>query len=75
MKNRVTEPNKKLKAIDVSFLVGKKPVKFTILTNVKQDEMLAVMENWIARTNTYSCKSLVNYINTKSQYGFKAEMP
>ena len=73
-KNIVTEPNKKLKDLNVSFLINGSPVSFDILTNVKQDEMEAVIINWIARTSKFTAKSLVNYINTKNHYGFKAEL-
>lgn len=46
----------------------------TFMTNVKFDELDAVMDNWEARTDEYTVESLVDYINSKSHYGFKAEL-
>lgn len=73
--NIVTEPNKKLYNLKINFSVSGKPVSFDIITNVKENEMYAVLENWFARTNKYTQKSLINYINTKNKYGFQAVAP
>ncbi len=43
-----------------------------IWANIKYDELLPVVSNWLVRTNDYSPHSLVDYINSKAHYGFKA---
>ena len=72
--NIVTEPDKKLNSFTVKFNVGTRKVEFVILANIKEPEIYAVLDNWFARTENYTADSLVNYINSKSHYGFKATL-
>lgn len=72
--NIVTEPDKSLNSFTITFNVGKRKVEFIILANIKETEMEPVLENWFARTEDYTAISLVNYINSKSHYGFKATL-
>ena len=77
MGNIVTSPNEKINSLSINFNIGKgkkmKKVSFDISTNIKEDEMGAVLDNWFARTDEYTKESLVEYINSKSHYGFKAK--
>lgn len=43
-----------------------------IWANIRYNEIYPVVSNWLVRTKDYSAQSLVNYINSKSHYGFKA---
>lgn len=53
----------------VSFQVEKEPVDFSIVHNINPNDGMGSIEdaldNWLARTNEYTAKSLVNYINSK----------
>lgn len=58
-----------------------KPVELTFLANIKEDEVDAVISNWLPRIEAETAepqdllKDLVRYINSKSHFGFKAEIP
>lgn len=73
-KNIVTEPTSKMNSFTIKFKVGKKSVKVDFFANIASDEIMAVFNNWTARTEEYTSQSLVNYINSKSHYGFKATL-
>lgn len=73
-KNIVSYPDDKMNDMCIAFNLDGKQISFNILTNVKDDEMYPVLDNWLARTNKYTDKSLVDYINSKSKYGFKAKL-
>ena len=73
-KNIVSGPADRLLDTTVQMNIGKKRVEWRFLTNVKKDEMDAVIQNWSTRTSTYTLSSLVEYINSKSDYGFEARL-
>ena len=73
-KNIVTSPDEQLNDLTVKFNLNDKPFKFDILTNIKENEIGPVLENWAARTGKYTVQSFVDYINSKSHYGFKAKV-
>lgn len=53
----------------VKFTVDGKPVKFEIIHNLAtQNYKLEgpLLDNWLARTETFDCEDLVKYINSKS---------
>lgn len=73
-KNIVTEPTNEMNSFTIEFKVGKKSVKLDFFANIAVDEIMAVFDNWTARTEEYTSQSFVNYINSKNQYGFKATL-
>jgi len=77
MGNIVTAPSEKMNDLELSFKISYKTGKeetlvFNIRTNIKPDDMEVVMENWLVRTEEYTVESLVEYINSKSKFGFIA---
>lgn len=59
---------------------GKKGIEIRVMANIKKDELFPVVQNWLARVKYplvefVTPQSLVDYINSKSAYGFKAELP
>lgn len=54
---------------DVSLDVGGKQVKFSVIHNLPETSELSfenAFENWMHRTDTFTAKSLVKYINSKN---------
>jgi len=53
-------------------------ISFDIVSNIPEsnngiNDIQAAIDNWVVRTNQYTDKSFVNYINSKTQIsGFKA---
>jgi hypothetical protein len=59
----------KLIKADVEFKVDNKPVKFCIIHNMPEVFGLSfeyALDNWLARTNKFTAKSLCNYIKSKN---------
>ncbi len=50
---------------EVSLNVGGKQVKFSVIHNLPETFGLS-FENWMHRTDTFTAKSLVKYINSKN---------
>lgn len=64
----------KLIKADVQFNVAGKPVKFSVIHNMPKTFGLSfdcALDNWLARTKTFTAKSLCRYIMSK-QYNVVA---
>lgn len=66
-------PTQDMNSLHVKLLTDGDPIEFDILVNVTEQDLEGIIKNWIPRTNNYTRKSLVGYINSKSQYGYKAK--
>lgn len=49
-------------------------VEFDLLTNVSKGEMELLLRLWGAVTSSHTPESLVEFINSKKEYGFYAEL-
>lgn len=64
-----------MKEFTIRLIKGHTEWEFTIVANLKTDsDMQAVIDNWTSRTRKYTVQSLIDYINSKSKYGYKAQM-
>lgn len=66
-------PDEKMHDIVVHILVGKEKRALAFRSNITQDSVNAVVTNWMFRTEDHTADSLIEYINSKSHYGYKAE--
>lgn len=74
-------PDDNMNRITIRLKIDGKPVELTFLANIREDEVDAVITNWLPRIEAETAepedllKDLVRYINSKSHYGFKAKIP
>ena len=60
----------RLNKTDVEFKVNGRPVKFVIIHNLQNKFGMSfdgALDNWLARTNKYTAKSLCKYIMSKDE--------
>lgn len=63
-----------IKDIRMGFLVEENQVEFDLLTNVTKGEMHILLKLWAHTTSSHTPESLVEFINSKKEYGFYAEL-
>jgi hypothetical protein len=49
---------------EIEFFVNKKKVKFKVYHNIG-DMIYSAVDNWVARTSTFTSKSLCQYVRSK----------
>lgn len=73
-KNVVSSPMGGMQQLRIELWIDERKTEFIFWTNIKEDEIGAVIENWQARYDELTVETLVEYINSKSHYGFKASL-
>ena len=76
------EMDEQLKDLEIEFSVGDDKIIFTIVTNMPETGIGVgadmALDSWLPRTDTYTCQSFVDYINSKSymssHYAMSPEM-
>lgn len=71
-KNIVSSPVDGMQQLRIELWIDEKKTEFIFWTNIKEDEIGAVIDNWQARYDELTVETLIEYINSKSHYGFKA---
>lgn len=73
-KNIVSAPSEESHNFIIGIMIKGELKELRFISNIQVDETEAVIQNWIPRTQEYTSQSLVDYINSKSAYGFHAEV-
>lgn len=59
----------KLIKLDIEFKINKKKVAFSIIHNLPEVHGMSIedaLDNWLARTEEFTAKSLADYVNSKN---------
>lgn len=69
----VDSPDTKMHEIVAYMMVGDKKISLPFRANITEDSVETIITSWMLRTDTHTPESLINYINSKAQFGFMAE--
>jgi hypothetical protein len=74
--NIVTSPDTEMHLIGAEVCSDTQTFLIQVRANIREEDVDAVLTNWLARVTTFppTPMQLVEYINSKSAYGFKAEL-